>query len=184
MERRTNFKANHSSYGSRPGGQYANNSRRGYNDENSSSAFNQYGKPKSSYHQSKKFEGREPFNQRSENFQRDSKPFKDQSRYGGQGFSKKPTNSLVASGNPEEAKGQKMQFFTNQFKMKIGKNAPQIYQFSLKLVQGHDPKAPDNGSYQFTPQDMERAVEGARKKLELVFGKGFIYSGFNLWCTA
>lgn len=91
---------------------------------------------------------------------------------------------MVACGNPEEAKGQKMQFYTNQFKMKIGKNAPQIYQYSLKLVQGHDPKAPDVGNYEFSPQDMEKAVEGARKKLELVFGKGFIYSGYNLWCTA
>ena len=31
---------------------------------------------------------------------------------------------------------------------------------------------------------MERAVEYTRKKLELVFGKGFIYSGYNLWCTS
>jgi hypothetical protein len=40
---------------------------------------------------------------------------------GGSHFSKKPNNSLVAiSVNPEEAKSQKVKFFTNQFKMKIG----------------------------------------------------------------
>lgn len=39
----------------------------------------------------------------------------------GQSFNKKPNNSLVAvSINPEDAKVQKVQFYTNQFKMKIG----------------------------------------------------------------
>ena len=101
----------------------------------------------------------------------------------GQSFNKKPNNSLVAvSINPEDAKVQKVQFYTNQFKMKIGQNAPQIYQYPLNLFQGEDPTEEEDGSYKFTPLEVGKVVDREKQRIELLIGK-FIYSGFNIWTT-
>ena len=84
--------------------------------------------------------------------------------------------------NPEEAKCQKVQFFTNQFQMKIGKNAPQIYQYPLNLFPGEATDMEDDGNYKFTPLEVSKVVDKEKSRIELLTGK-FIYSGFNMWTT-
>jgi hypothetical protein len=100
---------------------------------------------------------------------------------GGSHFSKKPNNSLVAIGvNPEDAKVQKQKFYTNQFKMKIGTNAPQVYQYPMNLFPGEPEDIVDDGNSSYQPQDVGKVVDREKSRIELLCGK-FVYSGFNLW---
>ena len=103
---------------------------------------------------------------------------------GGSHFSKKPSSSLVAiSVNPEEAKVQKLSFVTNQFSMKMGQNAPQIFQYPINLFSGEAPDVEEENSfYKFTPLELSKVVEREKSRIELLVGK-FIYSGFNIWTT-
>jgi hypothetical protein len=68
--------------------------------------------------------------------------------------------------------------------MKIGNNAPQIYQYPLNLFQGLDAEEQEDmaSNYQFTPLEVGKVVERERQRIELLIGK-FIYSGFNIWTT-
>lgn len=66
--------------------------------------------------------------------------------------------------------------------MKIGLNAPQIYQYPLLLFHG-EPKEfteDDNSLYKFTPLEVGKVMEKEKANIELLLGK-FIYSGFSLW---
>jgi hypothetical protein len=101
------------------------------------------------------------------------------SREGGNhGFASKPSKSLVAmSPNPEEAKAQKVIFQTNQFKMVLGKNAPQIYQYAISLIEDPECDAPPP-----TPFELAKIIDRETRKIETLIGK-FLYSGFNIWTT-
>jgi hypothetical protein len=67
--------------------------------------------------------------------------------------------------------------------MKIGQNAPQIYQYPLNLFPGEaDQMVEDDGNYKFTPLEVSKVVEKEKSRIELLTGK-FIYSGFNMWTT-
>ena len=104
---------------------------------------------------------------------------------GGGHFASKPSSSLVAiSQNPEDAKAQKCRFFTNQFKMQIGKNAPQIHQYPISIFNGEVSSADveDSSAYQYSPFEIGKVVDRETKRIELMIGK-FIYSGFNIWTT-
>ena len=100
----------------------------------------------------------------------------------GGGFAKKPSNSLVAcSVNPEDAKVQKIQFFTNQFGMRMGPMAPQqVYQYPIGLFESLDTDTLME-SQAFTTTDVEKIVERERSRIELLVGKDFIFRGFNIW---
>jgi hypothetical protein len=62
--------------------------------------------------------------------------------------------------------------------MKIGKNAPEIFQYPImiKNTEGEDE------TYKFTSFEMGKIVDRMTKKLEVCLGK-FIHSGFNIWTT-
>lgn len=65
--------------------------------------------------------------------------------------------------------------------MKIGKKAPQIYQYPINL----DGKEGDHkaaGDYIYSVLDVGKVVDRNTAKLELLIGK-FIYSGYNIWTT-
>lgn len=69
--------------------------------------------------------------------------------------------------------------------MKIGNNAPQIYQYPLNLFQGEEPddvNDNDLSTYKFTPLEVEKVVEREKARIEMLIGK-YIYSGFNIWTT-
>jgi hypothetical protein len=85
---------------------------------------------------------------------------------------------LVAiSPNPEEAKSQKVVLVTNQFKMTLGKNAPQIFQYAIGIIEEAECDAP-----QLTPFELGKIVDRETRKIETLIGK-FIYSGYNIWTT-
>jgi hypothetical protein len=81
------------------------------------------------------------------------------------------------SPNPEEAKAQKVVFQTNQFKMQIGKNAPQIYQYAIALIEEAECDAPPP-----TPFELAKIIDRETRKIETLIGK-FLYSGYNIWTT-
>ena len=83
--------------------------------------------------------------------------------------------------NPEEAKVQKQQFVTNQFKMTIGKNAPQIFQYPISIVEIGGEEGCDNAP-PITPFELAKVVDMNNRKIELLIGK-YIYSGYNIWTT-
>ena len=68
--------------------------------------------------------------------------------------------------------------------MKIGKNAPQIYQYPLNLFSGEEEPVDDNdiSTYKFTPLEVGKVVEREKNRIEMLVGK-YIYSGFNIWTT-
>ena len=101
---------------------------------------------------------------------------------GGQSFGNRPSGSLMSCNRPDESKVQKVQFYTNQFRMKIGQNAPQFYQYPLNLFPGEAEDLEDDGNYKFTPVEVSKVVEKEKARIELLTGK-FIYSGYNLWTT-
>lgn len=80
---------------------------------------------------------------------RGGKPWDNQGRDGGRfqnnrdggppKFHSGPTKSLQSMCSPEEAQVQKVQFHTNQYKMTIGDQAPQIFQYSVS-IEGWDTK--------------------------------------------
>lgn len=84
--------------------------------------------------------------------------------------------------NPEEAKVQKQQFVTNQFKMTIGKNAPQIFQYPISIVEIGEEEADSQNAPPITPFELAKVVDMNNRKIELLIGK-YIYSGFNIWTT-
>ena len=81
------------------------------------------------------------------------------------------------SANPEEAKSQKVVFQTNQFKMTLGKNAPQIYQYAIALIEEAECDAPAP-----TPFELAKIMDRETRKIETLIGK-FLYSGYNIWTT-
>lgn len=81
------------------------------------------------------------------------------------------------SPNPEEAKSQKVVFVTNQFSLKMGKNAPQIYQYAIGLIEDAECNAPPP-----TPFELGKIMDRETKKIETLVGK-FLYSGYNIWTT-
>lgn len=54
-------------------------------------------------------------------------------RDGGAKFHSGPTKSLQSFCNPDEGAVQTVKFHTNQYKMTIGKNAPQFFQYSVTI---------------------------------------------------
>lgn len=89
---------------------------------------------------------------------------------------------VACSPNPEDAKVQSVNFYTNQFRMRIGKNSPQIYQYALILFPGEADDFVEDNSFKFTPFEVSKVVERERSRIELLTGN-FIYSGFNIWTT-
>lgn len=84
------------------------------------------------------------------------------------------------SQNEAEAKVQRVSVVTNQFKMAIGGNAPQMYQYPLRLAQdAHKDDSPGDGP-QCSLFEMQKIVEQEKRKIEMLIGK-FLTSGFNLW---
>lgn len=70
-------------------------------------------------------------------------------------FSKQPQRSLVAlAPNPEDAKSKALVMLTNQFRMTIGKNAPQYYMYPMILFHGTKKEGLSQEGYQFTPFDI------------------------------
>jgi len=64
--------------------------------------------------------------------------------------------------------------------MTIGGNAPQMYQYPLRL--SHDDledDSPNNGP-NCTLYEMQKIIEKEKRKVEMLIGK-FLTSGFNLW---
>jgi hypothetical protein len=99
------------------------------------------------------------------------------------GFSKQPAKSLAAcSPNPEDAKVQAVNFYTNQFRMRIGKNSPQIYQYAIILFPGEADDIVEDNAYKFTPFEVEKVIGREKSRIELLAGN-FIHSGFNIWTT-
>jgi len=66
--------------------------------------------------------------------------------------------------------------------MKMGQNAPQIFQYPINLFSGEAPDEEGDSFYKFTPLELGKVVERERSRIELLVGK-FIYSGFNIWTT-
>lgn len=90
------------------------------------------------------------------------------------GFQSGPKRALAA--NPEEGKEQKVSLVTNQYRMYVGRNAPQIYQYPISLVQ------PDGQplGVPITSFQMQRIVNQNNEKLVNLVGR-YIYSGLNIW---
>ena len=61
--------------------------------------------------------------------------------------------------------------------MVLGKNAPQIYQYAIAIVDESDIDGP-----QVTPFELAKIVDRETRKIESLIGK-FIYSGYNIWTT-
>ena len=61
--------------------------------------------------------------------------------------------------------------------MRIGKNAPQMFQYPLRI---RDDIEDPNSEYKCTQYEMEKVVDRERKRIEMLVGK-YIHSGFNLW---
>jgi len=102
---------------------------------------------------------------------------------GSYGFNKGPMKSLTAcSPNPEDAKVKAVNFYTNQFKMKIGKNSPQIYQYALILFPGEADEIVDDKRMNYQAFEIEKVISRERSRIELLAGV-FINSGFNIWTT-
>lgn len=98
-------------------------------------------------------------------------------------FSNKPEKSLVSlSQNPKEAKLQSVEVHTNQYMMKIGKNAPQIYQYPIRIDE-ESKECDQDGFHKYTMFEISKVVENESKRIEMMIGK-FLYSeGFNIWTT-
>lgn len=63
--------------------------------------------------------------------------------------------------------------------MKIGTNAPQMYQYPLRIRENEE----DDGTLtmeNYNLFEMEKIVDREKKKIEMLIGK-FLTSGFNLW---
>ena len=98
------------------------------------------------------------------------------------GFPGKGQRSLVASSqNPEEAKSQKVQVHTNQFKLKIGEKCPILFQYPVRIHE-EDEMADQDNVHKFSVDEITRVVDYCQKKIELLVGK-FIHSGLNIWTT-
>ena len=61
--------------------------------------------------------------------------------------------------------------------MVLGKNAPQIYQYALALIEDAECDAPPP-----TPFELGKIVDRETRKIETLIGK-FLYSGYNIWTT-
>lgn len=61
--------------------------------------------------------------------------------------------------------------------MTLGKNAPQIYQYAIGLIEEAECDAPPP-----TPFELGKIVDRETRKIETLIGK-FIYSGYNMWTT-
>jgi len=88
---------------------------------------------------------------------------------------------VAISQNPEDAQSQKLQVYTNQFKLKIGKNCPVFFQYPIKINEEGE-NADQDDVHKYTIDEMTRAVDSCQKKIELLVGK-YIHSGYNIWTT-
>jgi len=61
--------------------------------------------------------------------------------------------------------------------MKIGKNAPQMFQYPLRI---RDDVDDPQSEYKCTQFEMDKVVDREKKRIEMLVGK-YIHSGFNLW---
>jgi hypothetical protein len=61
--------------------------------------------------------------------------------------------------------------------MVLGKNAPQIYQYAIALIEESECDVP-----QPTPFELGKIVERETRKIETLIGK-FLFSGYNIWTT-
>jgi len=64
--------------------------------------------------------------------------------------------------------------------MKIGKNAPQIFQYAVNLFNGEPSEMVEEDNFKYGPIDVQKVLERERSKIEVAAGQ-FIYSGFTLW---
>ena len=73
---------------------------------------------------------------------------------------------------------------TNQFKLKIGKNCPVLYQYPISIKDEEDDDANSDSIdvHKYTMDEMTKVVDREQKKIECLVGK-FIHSGFNIWTT-
>ena len=62
--------------------------------------------------------------------------------------------------------------------MRIGQNAPQIFQYPVKIENADE----QDETYKFTGFEVGKIVDRLHRKLEMVLGK-YIHSGFNIWVT-
>ena len=63
--------------------------------------------------------------------------------------------------------------------MTIGSNAPQMYQYPLRIKE-HPDDDETKTMQNYSLFEMEKCVDRERKKIEMLIGK-FLHSGFNLW---
>lgn len=63
--------------------------------------------------------------------------------------------------------------------MKIGTNAPQMYQYPLRIKENEDDDV-NLTMKKYSLHEMEKVVDREKKKIEMLIGK-FLHSGFNLW---
>ena len=98
-------------------------------------------------------------------------------------FGNKPERSLVALGcTAKEAQLQQVEVHTNQYMMRIGKNAPQIYQYPIRIDE-ESKESDQEGFHKYTMFEVAKVVESETKRIEMMIGK-FLYSeGFNIWTT-
>lgn len=88
---------------------------------------------------------------------------------------------VAISQNPEEAQSQKLQVYTNQFKLRIGDKCPVLFQYPLRIQEEIEMSGNDN-AHTYTIDEITKAVDYCKTKIELLVGK-FIHSGQNIWTT-
>ena len=62
--------------------------------------------------------------------------------------------------------------------MRIGKKAPEIFQYPVKIENAEQ----QDETHNFDDKQISKIVERLSKKLEMVLGK-YIHSGRNIWVT-
>ena len=96
---------------------------------------------------------------------------------------------MALSESSQSAQVQKISVITNQFKMAIGSNAPQMYQYPLRLERSISNKFGEDAASTYLSEtnelpctlfEMQKVVDRNKKKIEMLIGK-FLFSGFNIW---